>query len=370
MIDAGIDLRDDLSFLVLHVEAAVADGEIELPVGPEFQPVHVVPAKGEVHAEAAQQLLLHLGLAAVFLVLEVPEIRDAGVPNVVAAREDAGAGAIERIHEAVGEDDALVRLAVALGILEADDAILEGGELVREPLLVRVELVHHRQAVVVVLRGDVVAQPVGVRAVVLDPALLPIRLGDVPAALFILRKRDGILQQRLGGEELRLELAVELEPLDRIRRRVGAARPGGRGRRARRRHGRGRNDDRQQGGDKGGGGTGTHGKKERTARKRRRACNASPPTGQPPPVRDMGRKERKEGIFGVIRSKRHGAAPPRGVPRPRNHTRLRARTSACWAMTSAARAAGSMNESRMAWRRKPSCSSRSFCHCKCPASAW
>jgi hypothetical protein len=29
-------------------------------------------------------------------------------------------------------------------------------------------------------------------------------------------------------------------------------------------------------------------------------CNASPPTGQPPPVRDMGGKERKEGILGVI----------------------------------------------------------------------
>ena len=80
----GID--EPLALLGHDVETAIADAEIQPPVGPERQAVQVVPAERDADAESRQQRLTEIGLAVAVFVAQQPQMRDIGVPDVAAAR--------------------------------------------------------------------------------------------------------------------------------------------------------------------------------------------------------------------------------------------------------------------------------------------
>ena len=75
---------------------AVADGEVELAVGPPGQAVQVVAEEGGVDAEAVQERLADVGLAVAVGVAEPPEVGDAGEVDVAVAGEHPGGEAVER----------------------------------------------------------------------------------------------------------------------------------------------------------------------------------------------------------------------------------------------------------------------------------
>ena len=65
-----------------------------------------------------------VGLAVAVGVAQLPEVGDAGVPDVAAAGQHAGADAVGRVVEAVGEDGRGVGLAVAVAVLDQPDAVV------------------------------------------------------------------------------------------------------------------------------------------------------------------------------------------------------------------------------------------------------
>ena len=101
-------MKEFLAFPGGHVQAAIADREIELAVGPERQAVQVVADEGDVDAEAVCQRLDHVGLAGALGVAEQPEVGDAGVVDIALARQHAGADAVRGDVKAIGENGGLV----------------------------------------------------------------------------------------------------------------------------------------------------------------------------------------------------------------------------------------------------------------------
>ncbi len=99
-----------------HVEPAVADAEIEPPVGPEPQAVQVVAQEADVDAVPLVQQRAAIGPAVAVGVAELPEPGDARVPDVALPCQDAGADAGGRIVEPVGEDGGRVGPAVAVAV--------------------------------------------------------------------------------------------------------------------------------------------------------------------------------------------------------------------------------------------------------------
>ena len=214
---AGVRQEDRL-LGVLDIRSAIPDGEIELAVGAEAQAVQVVAEEADVDAEAVVQQLALVGLAVAVGVAQLPEVGNAGVPNVAVARDEAGADAVGGVVEAVGEDRGLVGPAVAGRVLDQADAVVVDAvvlEVVAELALV------HGDAVVDGAAGEVVVEPVHVAADVGDAVVKAEGLGDVEAVLLIDGEADGVGEQRLGGEEIDLEALGDLDAFLRLHPLVG-----------------------------------------------------------------------------------------------------------------------------------------------------
>src|SRR6185503_5301809 len=98
---------------------AVADREVELPVGAETEAVQVMADEREADAEAGVHHPALFGLA--LDLLEVPEVRDAGDPVLALPGQNSGGQARGRRVEALGEGDGVVDAAVAVAVLEEPD---------------------------------------------------------------------------------------------------------------------------------------------------------------------------------------------------------------------------------------------------------
>ncbi len=237
---------DRLAALRRHARAAVGDRPVEPAVGAHLDPVHVVPAVRDVHAEAGRDR----GAARCRLTRrrrrgEFPEVRDAGEIDVPArgehARRDAGFDEVE----ALSEDDGSVRHTVAVAILHEPDALGFDREILPvvvpvtveilvlavgfERRVARVHLSHEGPAIRHRAKRERRQQPVHVLANVRDRSAAPPRLHDISAAVFIERKRDDVLDQRLGRPEVALQARRDREAfagqrgLDRSRARCRRA---------------------------------------------------------------------------------------------------------------------------------------------------
>ena len=221
---AGVARFPLFAFLALHVHAAITDGEIHLSIRPEAQPVHVVAAKCELHAEAREQFVLRIRLAVAVAIGEAPEARDVRPPHLVAASEDARRRSVECFSEAIGENRGFIRAPGALRVFEQDDAFLLRLERRLEPLRLGVKFVHHREAILDGAGGDVVIEPVHVGAIIqhtaeqdsatFTAAFLPVALAHIPASLFIRRKGDRIGELRFIGPKLHLHSCIVAERFD------------------------------------------------------------------------------------------------------------------------------------------------------------
>ena len=119
---AGIGLTDVPAIRDLHVRAPVTDAEIDFPIRTEMRAVEVMADETDAHAEAVVERLAEIGDAIAVGVAQEPEVRNVRIPDVAFAREHAGANAIERRVETVGEDGRVVCLAVAVPVFEQTDA--------------------------------------------------------------------------------------------------------------------------------------------------------------------------------------------------------------------------------------------------------
>ena len=195
------DALEVLPLLVGDVVAAVADRPVDAAVGPGGQAVHVVTAQRGAHAEAGEHLLAHVGDAGARGVLEAPQVRDARVPDRSVQIHDACAGSVKRLVDGAAEGRHLVRHAVTVRVDEVRDPVLLLAVVVHatgalgRPLLVHLQAVLHR------LQLEVVLEPELGGAVVLDTLLLPERFGDVDRAVVCDAEGDGVLHQRLLGQQ-------------------------------------------------------------------------------------------------------------------------------------------------------------------------
>ena len=105
------------------VEAAVANAEVDAPVGPEAQAVQVVAGDLVVDAEAGVQGPAEVGLAVAVGVAQQPEIGNVGEVDVAAKCEHSGGGAVFELVEAGGEDRVVVGPAVAVAVFDQAHAV-------------------------------------------------------------------------------------------------------------------------------------------------------------------------------------------------------------------------------------------------------
>ncbi len=190
----GVGHGEPRPLLRFDVEPAVADAEVEAAVRSHDQAVHVVSAESDAHAVAGVQRRPLVGLAVAVGVAELPEVGDAGVEDVAAAGEDAGAGAALDAVEPVGEDGRLLEPAVAVAVLEKPQAVVLP-RVFRD--LVAEVLAEIGEPVGDGLSGQIVEQPVPVIAVVFDAVLLAERLTDEDPPALVEAEADGIGDQRL-----------------------------------------------------------------------------------------------------------------------------------------------------------------------------
>jgi hypothetical protein len=94
--DASFVVERDDAPLGFDVAPAVADAHVEFPVGPELEPVEVVAAVRLADPEAGED-------RRPFSVLELPEVRDGGEPDLSFSRDDSRGDAVGDRAESVGE---------------------------------------------------------------------------------------------------------------------------------------------------------------------------------------------------------------------------------------------------------------------------
>ena len=143
------------ALLVLHVDAAISDGEIKLPIRPKSQPVHIVPAKRKLHPKARKQPLLRIRLRVSIRVLKAPQTRDIRPPHLTASRQNPSRRPVQRLAKPIRKHRRLVRLPVAVRIIERHDALLLRLKCLLKLRRVRIKLPHHRQSVRRRARSDV-----------------------------------------------------------------------------------------------------------------------------------------------------------------------------------------------------------------------
>src|ERR1044072_6087310 len=69
------------------------------------------------------QGLFYIGDAGAFGITEQVKVRDAGVPNVAVASEQAGADSVVQVIESFGADGSVIRVFVSIGVGQHADAI-------------------------------------------------------------------------------------------------------------------------------------------------------------------------------------------------------------------------------------------------------
>ena len=201
----------EFALLVHHMVAAIADAEVDPPVRPQLQPVHVVPAKGDPHPEPVGQGLLGVGLPIAVRISQLPQLRDARIEHVAVVNQDTRPGAVGDVVESIGEDGRRVGHAIAVRVLDQPQPVLLLGVVVG---LIPEVLAEHRHPLVDRLQREIIQQPVHMPPVVLDPLLLAEGLADVDLPGIVDAEHDRVGQQRLGGEELRLDALGHLEAAD------------------------------------------------------------------------------------------------------------------------------------------------------------
>ena len=219
---AGVRPRELGALLGAHAVAAVADRPVDAAVRALHQPVHVVPAKRDAHPEARERLLAHVRHAGAARVAEAPQVRDARVPEGPVQPHHAGARAVERLSHVAAEVRGAVGRAVAVRVHEPHDAVLLAAVVVHAALALGGPFPVHPQAVLDGLQLQVVLEPEAGGTVVLDALLLPEALGDVDRAVVADAEGDGVLDERVAGDQ---RPAQALGGRD---RRRGAGRGGGR----------------------------------------------------------------------------------------------------------------------------------------------
>ena len=215
------------SFLARHIEAAIADAEVELAIGPEDQPVQVVAVERDVHAEAGEQLFLHVRDAGALRVLQLVQAGDVRDEDFAVARQHTGAEAIERIVKPPRKDGAPVGPPAAGGVFQAAHLIRIRGEVAVAAGHFGLPLVERFQAIVEGVDLEIVFEVEAelVRRVVpvLGRALAEAEfLGRVDPALFIDADGHGAGELRLGGPQLGLHPLRHAELGHLLRGGVGA----------------------------------------------------------------------------------------------------------------------------------------------------
>ena len=74
---------------MLNMGSSIRYGEIKTPIRSHRQSVHVMTAKGNVYPESVMQSLPLFGNTVCIIVLQEPQVRDAGEPHLIAAGQDA-----------------------------------------------------------------------------------------------------------------------------------------------------------------------------------------------------------------------------------------------------------------------------------------
>src|SRR5205085_2505447 len=89
----------------------------------EAQAVKIVAARAEVDAEAVVKRLADVGRSVAVRVLQIPEIRDAGVPDLTVSDEDARPDPFAEVAIAVAERNGVVGPARSRAVLEQPDPL-------------------------------------------------------------------------------------------------------------------------------------------------------------------------------------------------------------------------------------------------------
>ena len=162
-------------------EALVTHRPVDAAIDPERRSMHVVAAIADVDAEAGDQFLLLVEHPVAIWIGELVErgirrdVERAGVP------QDARGDAIDVGAEAFEGDGALVGHAISVGVLQADDLLLEGFQL----LPIRHAAMDQRALVGDAGAGQRLHQPVGVLADVDCGIRAAVGIGDVDLAVGI-----------------------------------------------------------------------------------------------------------------------------------------------------------------------------------------
>ncbi len=195
---------ESLAFLRHHGVAAVSHREVDLPVRAPDESVKIVPDQRGLDAETGLQDFVGFGHAVAIHVAHPAHVRDRGDVDLAELRFDSRH---EPRRHAVpgGEFEARIRHAIAVPILEHDEAIALLREVIgilelprRQPFLVVGDAILDRT------RGEIVLEPIRMRAVVLGPDVLAPGLGDEHATPLVDIQGDRRRAQQGLVEDARL----------------------------------------------------------------------------------------------------------------------------------------------------------------------
>ena len=209
---AAVLIIDDVAF-GFNVRAAVAHAEIQAVIRAHFEAVKIVAHEGVADAVAIMQRLALGGVARVPGVFQQPQIGNVRQVNAAFARENSGGDAVEDRVETRGIDRRKISLAFAGAVFHQLDALAGDAHFLDRvgSQMARLKGI----AVIDRARVQIFVEPVHVAAIV-DHALADAEsFGDVEAAFFVDGERDDVRDQRLGGEQLALQVLIELEFFDR-----------------------------------------------------------------------------------------------------------------------------------------------------------
>ena len=209
--DAAGPLVIDRPVRGLHGEAAVPAREVQATVGADAKTVQVVAEHGDVHAVARGQYTPFFGHAVRVGVREHPQVRDAGVVDVLVVLEEPRADPGGRIPEAVREHRGLVGSPVAVLVDDQPNAVVLDA-VGRE--VVALSGTEHLDAVGDGACRQVFLEPVHVLAQVGHPVGVAERLRDEAAPVVGDVQAHRVGEHRFLGPQLDLEALGDLHGLD------------------------------------------------------------------------------------------------------------------------------------------------------------
>src|SRR5262245_59067379 len=146
-----------------------------------MQPVQIVAEEANSNSKAILQRFAKVGDSVSIGVTQQPKVGDVRIPNVAAARQNAGGDAVGWPIETFGENGRVIGFAVTITILHHSDALALPG-ISREPLT-QVAL-HLPQTILHGAAGQIFIQPAHQMADVVHSGAEPERLADVSPAPF------------------------------------------------------------------------------------------------------------------------------------------------------------------------------------------